>query len=140
MPNTNDKRDAPKSDRRPTEHATTRELSQQQAMKNAEAARDTHRSHMPGVADDSEAIQGWTAALAAPIEGAADALREDERARVNSQSPASKADDVTGPRPTDAPNVTEQGRRRAQPPTRPEDAEWDPLKATAEHRSGRKQE
>ncbi|MGZ9075885.1 MAG: hypothetical protein ACXW13_08920 [Burkholderiaceae bacterium] len=51
MPNTNDKLDAAKSDSRTTEHATTRELSQQQAMKNAEAARDTHRSHTPGVAD-----------------------------------------------------------------------------------------
>ena len=124
-----------KSGGTPTKHASTRELSQKQAVKNAEAARDTHRSHTPGVADDSEVIQGWTAALAAPIEGAADALREDERTRVKSQSPAGKADDVTGPRPTDAPNVTEQGQRRAQPPTRPEDAEWDPLKATAEHRS-----
>lgn len=125
----------PKNDDKPNE----RELSQQQALKNAEAARDTHRSHMPGVDDDSEAIQGWAAALGAPIEGAADALREDERARVKSQSPAGKADNVTGPRPADAPNVTEQGGRRAQPPTRAEDAEWDPLKATADHRSGSKQ-
>ena len=139
MPNTNDKRDVTKSDSERTAHATTRELSKQQAMKNAEAARDTHRSHTPGVDDDSEAIQGWAAALAAPIEGAADALREDERVRVNSQSPDAKADAVNQLRPTDEPNVTDQGRRRAQPPTRAEDAEWDPLKATAEHRSGSKQ-
>ena len=139
MRNTNDKPDV-ESGRRPTERASERELSQQQAVKNAEAARDTHRSHTPGVPNDSEVIQGWTAALAAPIEGVADALREDERARVRSQSPAGKADDVAGPRATDAPNVTEQGQRRAKPPTRPEEAEWDPLKATAEHRSdsGRK--
>ncbi len=136
MRNTNDKPDAAKSGSRPAEHPSERELRQQQAVKNAEAARDTHRSHTPGVADDSEAIQGWAAALAAPIEGAADALREDERARVKSQSPAGKVDAVTGPRSTDVPNVTEEGRRRAQPPTRAEDAEWDPLKATAEHRSG----
>lgn len=136
MRKTNDKPDAATSGSRPAEHPSERELSQQQAVKNAEAARDTHRSHTPGVADDSEAIQGWAAALAAPIEGAADALREDERARVKSQSPAGKVDAVTGPRSTDAPNVTEEGRRRAQPPTRAEEAEWDPLKATAEHRSG----
>ncbi|HVF17193.1 MAG TPA: hypothetical protein VNA21_09785 [Steroidobacteraceae bacterium] len=130
MPNTNDKSNVTESDSEPTGRATTRELSQQQAMKNAEAARDTHRSHTPGVDDDSEAIQGWAAALAAPIEGAADALRENER---------TKADDVNPPRPTDEPNVTNQSERRAQPPTRTEDAEWDPLKATAEHRSGSKQ-
>ena len=135
MRNKNDKPEAIEPSGRSPEHASERELSQQQALKSAQAARDTHRSHTPGVADDSEAIQGWAAALAAPIEGAADALREDERARVQSQSPAGKADDVSGPRPTDAPNVTEEGRRRAQPPTRAEDAEWDPLKATAEHRS-----
>ena len=139
MHNKNDRDEAAESGSRPSEHASTRELSQQQAMKNAEAARDTHRSHTPGVADDSEVIQGWTAALAAPIEGAADGLREDERTGPDSQSPGSKADDVTGPRSTDAPNVGEQGRRRVQPPTRAEDAEWDPLKATAEHRSGSKQ-
>ncbi len=136
MRSKNDRPNAAKSGNHPAERASARELSQQQAVKNAEAARDTHRSHLPGVADDSEAIQGWTAALAAPIEGAADALREGERARVESQSPGGKADDVTGPRPTDAPNVSEEGRRRAHPPTRAEDAEWDPLKATAEHRSG----
>jgi hypothetical protein len=115
---------------------TERELSQRQAMKNAESARDTHRSHIPGVADDSEAIQGWAAGLAAPIEGAADALREDERKRVRSKSAAAGVDDVTGPRPEDTPNVTRAGRRREQPPTRKEDAEWDPLAATAEHRTG----
>jgi len=140
MRNTNDKPEAVESSQPRPEHPSERERSQQQAVKNAQAARDTHRSQMPGVADDSEAIQGWAAALAAPIEGAADALREDERARVQSQSPAGKTDDVIGPRPADAPNVTEQGRRRAQPPTRSEDAEWDPLKATAEHRSGSERE
>ncbi|MGH6610453.1 MAG: hypothetical protein ACRECQ_09360 [Burkholderiaceae bacterium] len=117
---------------------TERELSQRQAMENAEAARDTHRSHIPGVADDSEVIQGAAAAAAAPIEGAADAMREDERARVRSKSPAAKVDNITGPRPADAPNVTEQDQRRKDPPTRPEDAEWDPLAATAEHRSDNK--
>lgn len=117
----------------PVELASERELSKQQALKNAQAARDAHRSHKPGVDDDSEAIQGWAATLAAPIEGAADALPENERTRVRGQDAA--ANEGTGPRATDAPNVTDDGRRRAQPPTRSEDAEWDPLKATAEHRS-----
>lgn len=114
---------------------TERELSQRQALENADAARDTHRSDIPGVADDSEVIQGSVAAMAAPVEGAADAMREDERARVRSKSPGARTDNVTGPRPADTPNVTAEGERRAKPPTRAEDAEWDPLKATAEHRS-----
>lgn len=114
---------------------TERELSQRQALENADAARATHRSGIPGVADDSELIQESVAALAAPVEGAADAIREGERARVRSKSPGAKADNVTGPRPADTPNVTAEGERRAKPPTHAEDAEWDPLKATAEHRS-----
>jgi hypothetical protein len=126
-----DAKDKPTQRAKPTE----RELSQRQAMENAAAARDTHRSAIPGVADDSEAIQGWAAALAAPIEGAADALREDERARVRSKSHPGDADDVRGPRPEDTPNVTDEDRRREKPPARKEDAEWDPLAATAEHRS-----
>ena len=125
-----DAKDTPTRRAEPTE----RELSQRQAMENAAAARDTHRSTIPGVADDSEAIQGWAAALAAPLEGAADALREDERARVRSDAPGG-ADDVTGPRPEDTPNVTGRNQRREKPPTRKEDAEWDPLAATAEHRT-----
>jgi hypothetical protein len=87
MKNPKDKSGAGRLSSPPDEHPSERELSQHQALKNAEAARDTHRSHIPGVADDSEAIQGRVAALAAPIEGAADALREDKRARVRSQSP-----------------------------------------------------
>lgn len=118
---------------------SVREVSQRQAAENAKDARDTHRSNIPGVDDDSEAVQGWVATLAAPIEGAADALREDERARVKSKSPVGEVDSVTGPRPADAPNVTASGERRAQPPSRAEEAEWDPLKATAEHRSTNKE-
>ncbi len=119
------------SKRKPTE----RELSQRQALENADAARETRRSNIPGVADDSEVIQGSVAALAAPIEGAADAMREDERARVRSKSPGANADSVTGPRPADTPNVTSEGQRRTKPPVSPEDAEWEPRAATAEHRS-----
>ena len=122
------------SSRQPSE----REISQRQAVDNANAARDTHRSKLPGVDDDSEAIQGWVATLAAPIEGAADSIREDERARVKSKSPAGEVDSVTGPLAADAPNVPDSGQRKTQPPSRSEDAEWDPLKATAEHRSGNK--
>lgn len=135
---TNAKDAAAKPSGKSNEEPTEREVSQRQAHNQAQAARDTHRSNIPGVADDNEAVQGWVAALAAPIEGAADALREDERARVLSKSPVADSDDVTGPRATDAPNVTSEGQRRQQPPTRPEDAEWDPLKATAEHRTGDK--
>ena len=135
MTKSNDKVDAKDTSQQRAEQPTERELSQRQAMKNAAAARETHRSGIAGVADDSEAIQGWAAALAAPIEGAADALREDERARVRSKGGSSDVDDVTGPRPEDTPNVTSQDQRREKPPARKEDAEWDPLAATAEHRS-----
>ncbi len=122
----------------PAEEPTERELSHRQAMENAASARATHRSGIPGVDDDSEAIQRWAAALAAPIEGAADAMREDERARVRSKSPVAKVDNVVGPRPEDTPNVTAEGDRRERPPSHKEDAEWDPLSATAEHRSGKR--
>ena len=121
----------------PAEEPTERELSHRQAMENAASARATHRSGIPGVDDDSEAIQGWAAALAAPIEGAANALREDERARVRSKSPVTKVDNVVGPRREDTPNVTDQGERREKPPSQKEDAEWDPLAATAQHRSSK---
>lgn len=118
------------NERKPTE----RELNQRQALKNAEAARASHRSQIPGVPDDSEVIQATAAALAAPIEGAHDALREDERARVESKT-GTRADEVAGPRAADAPNVTATGKKRDKTPDRAEDAEWDPLAATAEHRS-----
>lgn len=123
------------SGKQPTHEPTEREISQKQAIENAQAARATHQSKIPGVPDDNPAIQGWVAAMAAPIEGAADALREVERDRVSSKSPSDNRDDVVGPRLTDAPNVTNEGQPRASVPTRPEDAEWDPLKATAEHRT-----
>ena len=126
------------SGNQPTAKPTEREISQRQAIENAQAARATHQSGIPGVPDDNPAIQGWVATMAAPIEGAADAMREDERDRVSSKSPNADRDDVTGPRSTDAPNVTEQGKPRASVPTRPEDAEWDPLRATAEHRTPEK--
>ena len=54
------------SRQKPAEEPTERELSHRQAMENAASARATHRSGIPGVDDDSEAIQGWAAALAAP--------------------------------------------------------------------------
>ena len=126
--------------KQPTGKPTEREISQKQAIENAEAARATHQPGIPGVPDDNPVIQGWVAAMAAPIEGAADAMREDERDRVSSKSPTDNRDDVTGPRYTDAPNVTQGGKPRASVPTRPEDAEWDPLKATAEHRTREKPE
>lgn len=119
----------------PQGNATDRARSQRQATENADAARDTRRSSAPGADDDSEVIQGWVAGLAAPVEGAADALREDERSRVRNASSSPGTDDVTGPRSEDAPNATAGGERRAKPPTRPEDAESDPLDNTAEHRS-----
>ncbi|MBC8120131.1 MAG: hypothetical protein H7X75_11205 [Burkholderiaceae bacterium] len=122
----------------PTDKPTEREISQKQAIENAQAARATHQSAIPGVPDDNPAIQGWVAAMAAPIEGAADAMREGERERVASKSSNDKRDDVAGPRSTDEPNVTNEGKPRASVPTRPEDAEWDPLKATAEHRTPEK--
>lgn len=135
MAQSSDKSGDKSSARGESNKPTERELSQRQALENADAARNTRRSGIPGVADDSEVIQESVAALAAPVEGAADAMREDERARVRSKSPDAKADNVTGPRPTDTPNVTSGRQRRAQPPARAEDAEWDPLAATAEHRS-----
>ncbi len=107
MTNSRDNSAAKGESKKPTE----RELSQRQALENADATRDTRRSDIPGVADDSEVIQGSVAALAAPIEGAADAMREGERARVRSKSPGAKTDDLTGPRPADTPNVTNEGKR-----------------------------
>ena len=64
-----------------------RVASQRQARENAEAARDTRKSHQPGVDDDSEVVQSLVGTLGAPVEGAIDAIRERERRGQHGQDP-----------------------------------------------------
>lgn len=92
-----------------------REISKRQALENAAAARDTRRSHKPGVDDDSEVIQTTVETLAAPIEGAHNALREGEQSRILRKSRAS-GNDVTSSRLTEVVNVTSTHKKRQTAP------------------------
>jgi hypothetical protein len=79
---------------------TDRQASRSQARANADAARETRKSHRPGVDDDSEVVESLVGTLAAPVEGALDSA-------------------------TDVPRDGEA--RPGKVPTKPEDAEADPL-------------
>ena len=105
--------------------ATEREISQRQARENADAARDTRRSHQPGVDDDSEIVRSLVGTLGAPVEGALDSLRERERLAERGQDPGpDQVGGVSGQRASDIPHHDRE--RAGTVPTKPEDAEAEP--------------
>jgi hypothetical protein len=105
---------------------TVRERSQRQARENAEALRDTRRSHQPGIDDDSEVMKSLVGTLGAPVEGALDSMRERERGAGRDGAGADQAGDVARQRghETDIPRRDTAPTGRV--PTRPEDAEAEP--------------
>lgn len=112
-------KDSKAAQRRPTE----REVSQRKARENAEAARDTRKSHRPGVDDDSEIVRSMVGTLGVPVEGALDSIRERERAAARGQDPGpDQVGGVSGQRAADVRHYD----RDAKVPTRPDDAEAEP--------------
>jgi len=65
--------------------ATERQVSQRQARANAQAARDTRKSHREGLDDDSEIVESLVGTLAAPVEGTLDSMRERERSAARGE-------------------------------------------------------
>lgn len=111
-------------DRKPG-RTTERQASQRQARANAEAARDTRKSHRPGVEDDSEVVESLVGTLAAPVEGALDSVRERERLAERGKDPGpDQVGGVSGQRAADIPH--RDGEPPGKVPTRPEDAEAEP--------------
>lgn len=105
--------------------ATERQISQRQARENADAARDTRRSHQPGVDDDSDIVRSLVGTLGAPVEGALDSLRERERRAEHGQDVGpDQVGGVSGQRAEDIPQYGAE--RRGKVPTKPEDAEAEP--------------
>ena len=104
---------------------TERQISRRQARENADAARDTRRSHQPGVDDDSDIVRSLVGTLGAPVEGALDSMRERERfAEHGEDLGPDQVGGVTGQRDEDIPHYGED--RCAKVPTKPEDAEAEP--------------
>lgn len=122
---------ASKDRKTPQRRPTEREVSQRQARETAEAARDTRKSHRPGVDDDSEIVRSMVGTLGAPVEGALDSIRERERAAARGQDPGpDQVGGVSGQRAADIPHydgdAKSNPRAGAKVPTRPEDAEAEP--------------
>ena len=102
-----------------------RQISQRQARENADAARDTRKSHRPGVDDDSDIVESLVGTLGAPVEGALDSMRERERyAERGEDLGPDQVGGVTGQRTEDIPHY--DAERPAKVPTKPEDAEAEP--------------
>lgn len=113
----------PKDSKR--DRPSEREVSQRQARENADAARDTRRSHRPGVDDDSEIVRSLVGTLGAPVEGALDSVRERERYAERGQDLGpDQVGGVSGQRTEDIPRHDDKARGTV--PTRPEDAEAEP--------------
>lgn len=107
---------------------TERQISQRRARESADAARDTRKSHEPGVDDDSDIVQSLVGALGAPVEGALDSIRERERYAEHGQELGpDQVGGVTGQRAEDIPQYGEERpENRGKVPTKPEDAEAEP--------------
>ncbi len=104
---------------------TEREVSKRQAHENAAAARETRKSGQPGVDDDSEIVESLVGTLGAPVEGALDEIEERDRLAEHGEDPGpDQVGGVSGQRAQDVPHYDRE--RRAQRPTRPEDAEAEP--------------
>ena len=102
-----------------------RAASKRQARTNAEQAKESRRWNKPGVDDDSELVQSAVGALAAPVEGALDSLREGERSAARTDRPDERETGSASPKRQD--NVPLQERAPgAKIPTKPEDAEAEP--------------
>jgi hypothetical protein len=115
--------DSKDSKRAPT---TDRQASKRQARASVDAARDTRKSHRPGVDDDSEVVESLVGTLAAPVEGVLDPVREREQdAERGRDLGPGEVGGVSGQRASDVPHSGEVGRGKV--PTKPEDAEADPL-------------
>lgn len=104
---------------------TERQISQREARENADAVRDSRKSHRPGVDDDSDIVRSLVGALGAPVEGALDSMRERERRGERGQDLGpDQVGGVSGQRAEDIPQYGSEPRGNV--PTKPEDAEAEP--------------
>jgi hypothetical protein len=110
--------------------------SQQQAPENAQDARRTRKSDTAGVDDDSSVTQSMVAALAAPVEGALDSVRERERfAKQGRDLGPDQVGGISGQRAQDIPHVGDD-EPKANVPQRLHDAEAEPIDTTDDHAPG----
>lgn len=110
--------------------------SQRQVRENAQEARPTAESDKAGVDDDSSVMQSMVAALAAPVEGALDSVRERERfAKQGRDLGPDQVGGISGQRAQDIPAVGDD-EPKGKVPQRPDDVEAEPIDTTDDHAPG----
>jgi hypothetical protein len=110
--------------------------SQQQARENAQDARQPRKSDKSKVDDDSSVMQSMVAALAAPVEGALDSVRERERfAKQGRDLGPDQVGGISGQRAQDIPTVSDD-EPKGKVPQRPDDVEAEPIDTTDDHAPG----
>lgn len=110
--------------------------SQRQVRENAQEARPTPESDKAGVDDDSSVMQSMVAALAAPVEGALDSVRERERfAKQGRDLGPDQVGGISGQRAQDIPTVGDD-EPKGKVPQRPDDVEAEPIDTTDDHAPG----